>query len=333
MVAPLIVAAGITAGAEILGGLLGNSAAKKQYKLAAQEAARQGLIDARQLELTERMIELGLATQIDAQGNVTTYDEATNTWRVIPSATQAQLQAASDQEILRQFNVDAPLNRGEALKNAVMRAREGDTSAGMLEDVQDQARGVGLKTAPEIASNLRLSRAEAINAGFDDVANALQTHALRTGGPSGSAASALAKARVRALMEGMGNPDLEGYSQAEELNGAKRANSLNMYNTLAARASGQPGFSAPVVNNSALNSAMLNARNGATSTFAQGANSLATLGQPNQVPTVYNPASLISSIGNSLGDLYKVYSESKKPPTNTGKANSGGWTTYGPQQG
>lgn len=311
MVAPAIIAAGIGAGAQIFGGLLGSSAQKQQLKLQAQEAARQNLIDQRQLELAERMIEIGLATQVDAQGNITTYDEATNTWKVIPSAVQQQLINASNDEILRQFNYDAPMARGEALRNSARRAREGTVADGLLQDVQDSAAGAGKRNSSDIAGMLRTSRTNAVNQGFDEVGASVGTQALRSGSNGAGAAAQLAAARARAIAQVMGTPELEGIQMADDLNANKDANKINNYGALASRATASDGFAPTGSVAPALNESLQRLRSGGQNALQAAASGIANAGQPNSVPGVYNPAGVIGAIGNAGADLFSSLYRSK----------------------
>lgn len=327
MVAPLVGAALIAGGASVLGGLLGSSAQKKQLKLQAQEAARQNLISQKQLELSERMIELGLATQIDAQGNITTYDEATNTWKVIPSEKQAQLMAAADDEILRSFNYDAPMARGESLRNSMRRAREGSVADGMLSQVTDA--NSNQVSGNALAGALRASRTQAVNQGFDDVGNAVATQALRSGANGAGAATQLAKARSQALATTMGVPEIEGIQLGDDINASRQSNAINNYSAMATRASNKEGFS-PGTSSVAptLNGALSQARSAGQYGTSAAASSVANAGRPIQQPGVYNPAPLIGAIGNSAADLFTALSNSKKGIDRS--TNAGTWDNSDP---
>jgi hypothetical protein len=330
MVAPAVAAAAITSVAQLGAGLLGSDAQKDALKQQALEAARQGAISMKQLELAERMIELGLATQVDAQGNITTYDEATNTWKVIPAPKQAQLMQAADDELLRAFNYDAPMARGENLRNSARRAREGVVADGMLKRVQDassnQVKG------NDLAATLRGARAGAVNASFDSIGNDIATQSLRSGATGAGAASQLAKARAQAMAQMMGNPELEGMQLADDINASRQGNAINNYSAMATRASNAQGFS-PGTSSVAptLNAALQSARNGAQ-TGAQGAAvGTANAGRPIQQPGTYNPAPLIGSLGNSFADLANaVLSSRKSPGAPPGNRGGGAWDDSDP---
>lgn len=313
MVAPLIAAAGISGLASIGSALLGSSAQKKALRLQAEEAARQNLIDQKQLALAERMIDLGLATQIDAQGNVTTYDEATNTWKVIPSEKQAQLQAASDDELLRQLNIDAPMARGEALRNSAMRGREASVADGQLADIQSTLAGRGRVDPNAVGSQLRMARQQAVNTGFDEVGRALSTMNLRSGATGAGQAAQLGRARAQALAQTMGVPDLEGLQFAEGINASRLADKINNYGAIASRASNAQGFSfSPSSVAPSLANALQSARQGATGAFGTATSGINAAGQPNQVPGVYNPAPLVGAIGDTAANLFTAIMGSKQ---------------------
>lgn len=316
MVAPVVAAAAISGGAKLVGGVLGFLSDKKAQKQQALEAQRQHLISLEQLRLSERMIDLGLATQIDAQGNITTYDEDTNTWRVIPTERQAQLMQAADDEILRSFNVDAPIARGELLRNSARRAREGSVADGMLKQVGDA--NSNQVSGNQLASSLRSARTAAVNAQFDDVGNAMSTQALRSGANGAGAMSQLARARAKAMAEGMGNPEIEGMQLADDVNASRLSNRINNYSAMATRASNADGFS-PGTSSVAptLAGALSNARQGANASFAQAGGMMANAGRPIQQPGTYNPAPLIGALGNAGADLFSALMSSR---------TSGGWT-------
>lgn len=319
MVLPLVAAAPIIGGAiagigSIGAALIGNSTQKKALKLQAQESARQGIIDEKQLALTERMIEIGLATQIDAQGNITTYDEATNTWKVVPSEVQQQILNSTNDEVLRQLAVDAPLARGELLRESGRRAREGGVADGMLEDVKDNLKGVGQRKEGNIAGLLRSSRERAVNQGFDEIGANVATQALRSGSDGAGAAASLAKARAQAIAQTMGNPELEAMGITDDLNSNRTASTMNNYGAMAGRAANIGGFSPPQSIAPTLNASLATSRGANINAMNTGVQSLSNLGQENKVPGVYNPAGLVGAITDTAGSLFKSYADSRIGP-------------------
>lgn len=334
MVAPLVLAAApavIGGIAKIGAALISNSAQKRQYKLQLAESIRQGKVDDAQIALAERMIEIGLATQIDAQGNITSYDQATNTWKVVPTEVTSQLINASNDEILRQFNYDAPMARGEAMRNSARRAREGDVADGMLADTKSALQGVGQRKAGDIAGMLRSSREQAVNQGFDEVGASVATQALRSGANGAGAAAQLAKARAQAIAQTMGTPELEGIQLADDLNTTKIGNKLNNYSAVAGRAAQADGFSAPGSVAPALNQTLQSLRSGANGALGQAGNGLANAGQANGVPTVPNSAGLVGALNNAGQDLFRSLSNARNPTVSSGKstysfADGGGFT-------
>lgn len=295
-------------GASLIGAISGNSQQKKQNKLIQDQMAQQQALSERQLALAEQMNQQGLATQIDANGNITYYDPATNTWRSVLSPDQQALQDLSDANLKQVLSIDAPMGRAESLVNAVRRSKEGSTADGIMSGIQDQLKGTTAVRGSDLASSLRLSRQNAVNNGFDQVSNALTTQALRSGATGGTALlGALGKQRAQALAATMGNPDLEGMQLADDINNSRINTSFNLYNALAGRASGAPiqAFN-PVSTANTASSSLANARSAAQQgAAAQGSltNSASSILGNMKLPdyTQGGQAALWNSISNLLG--------------------------------
>lgn len=230
-------------GAALLGTISGNNAQKKQLNLQREQLALQKQVAADQKALSDKLYNLGLASQVDAQGNLTMYDAASNTWKVIPSEMTKQLMSASNTEEMLRLTQDAPMARGESIANARRRSMEGSTADSLMLQAQDKIAGrTGLKPGA-IEAALRLSRTNAVNQGFDSVRNDVATQALRSGSAGyDSTISKLGKARAQALAQTMGTPFVEGLQMERDLNAADIGNTLNNYGAMASRASGSPGF-------------------------------------------------------------------------------------------
>ena len=231
-------------GLGLFGALSGNSAQKKALKEQRAINAQQLAIQQEQLQLQKDMQRQGLATQVDANGNMTFYDNASNTWKTVLTPSQKATLDASNYEQQQQYTVDAPLARAESLVNARRRAMEGGTADAMLARVNDMAAGKGgLYDPAQMESMLRLGRESAINKSFDDISSAAMTQSARSGVTSaGDMLGNLARQRAKARMEMMGNPAIEGIQMAESLNAGKRADAINNYSTIASRATNSGGY-------------------------------------------------------------------------------------------
>lgn len=230
-------------GTSIMGLLQGNNAQKKQLGLQKEQLELQRQTAADQKALSDKLYTLGLASQVDAQGNMTVYDQASNTWKVLPSQMTKQLMDASNNEEMLRLTQDAPMARGESIANARRRGMEGSTADSLMLQAQDKIAGrTGLKPGA-IEAALRLSRTNAVNQGFDSVRNDVATQALRSGSAGyDSSMSQLGKARAQALAQTMGTPFVEGLQMERDLNAADLGNTLNNYGAMASRAAGSPGF-------------------------------------------------------------------------------------------
>lgn len=295
-------------GSTLLGALSGNKAQKKQNALLEQQMAQQTALSNRQMDLAERMNQQGLATQIDANGNITYYDPATNTWRSILAPKQQELQDLSDAELKQALQIDVPLSRAEGLTGALRRAREGNAAQGAFRDVRDLLQGTGAYRASDLASSLRLSRENAVNQGFDSISNAALTQALRSGsGGGGAILGALAKQRGQAIAQTIGNPEVEAYQLADSLNADKMNSKLSTYNLLASRASGAPSVDfQPLGIGQSLTQSLANARSagmqgaaGAGQLTANASSILSNMKLPDY--TKGGDASLFGAISNLLG--------------------------------
>lgn len=227
----------LSVGASILGSIFGNNASKRQEKLSQQQFQEQQLLAQEQLALARDAARMGKATQVDASGNMTVYDEASNTWKVVLTAEQQRLLDAGNFEQYQQLTQDAPLARAEGLANARRRSDEGAVADTFLSQVREQAAGRDQVSPEYAAGQLRLARERAVTQGLDDVSSALSTQAMRSGaGNLDQIAGALAKQRSKLIAQTMGSPELEGRQMAEQMNTEKLMNTANLYGLYAGRA-------------------------------------------------------------------------------------------------
>ena len=329
----------ISAGSGILSSIFGSGAQKKQLKLQREQFEFQKQQAQAQLELAKEAARLGKATQTDAAGNITMYDEATNSWRTILSADQQSLLDANERESLTQLTRDAGLARGERETAARGRVGAGETAGALKSQIDDQIAGRSGYNAGDIESSLRLSRERAVSQGFDDVSNALSTKALRSGSSNlDQIGGALARARSQAIAQQMGDPRTEALAQAESLNQARmgtNANLFNMFNTTATN----PGAIAPNtqtgVDTAGLNAARAAAAGGISQAGGLTGSAAAMRNQA-VVPAMDNTwGELFAGIGNLAGspagaDIGSMISGlfDRKKKAGTGNAGLAGGGVY-----
>lgn len=340
---PMTIMAAASAGGQILSSLLGadaqKDAAKKSLELQQKQLDQQQPLIDQQIEMAKLAQKLGLATQVDANGNITYYDPQTNTWRSILAPTQRRIQDASDLEQLRQLTTDANDARGERQVNQRERALDREQTGTLREQVGHRLESPTYSSGG-IAAALRSSRRDAVNTAFDDVSSNFTTQALRSGvtGQAG-AQSRVATARARALAQMMGTPEVEGMQIAQELNSGDLIDRANLLNTTSARASniGNASFN-PSTLNSALATAMSAQRGGAVNASSAAGGGVANAAQQlaaRRTPTAAelaaaSGAGIYGAVGNLIGaygdDVGSFLANALK---NRG-AGAGAKTTYGP---
>lgn len=297
---PALIAAAASVGSTVAG----VSANNKNAKATAQQNAAQNALNAKSQALAEKMDQEGLATQVDANGNITYYDSQTNTWRTILAPQQAQINDASNTELLRSLSIDAPMARGEALRNSQSKLLDQGTADTLRTQENNVIAGKGAVKSGDVASSLRLAREGAVNAGFDQTQTALNTQQLRTGTGVGTAGAQLARARADAIAQGMGNPDLEGLQLSKDLNATDTSNAINNYGTVANRAYSPDGYTPPNPN---ITPALTTALSASRSAGAAGTGNAAQIINNIKVPTpaaTPNYAALVGSLGNAAQSLY-----------------------------
>lgn len=232
MVFPVMAAAAL--GSSLIGAVVGNKNAKKQIKLQEEANANQKAYNEQSIALAKEAQRIGLATQIDENGNLSVYDSATNTWKVVLSPEQDQLNDSSNKEQLAQYT-DAASSRNQRQEQAGIRSQENDTAATQREQFNRTAAGGG-QDPTRLASALSLARTEAVNNGFDSAQRGVNTQALRSGATGmAGAASALGRARSQTLAEARGNPEIEGLQMADQMNNNNLGAAADRYNMFATR--------------------------------------------------------------------------------------------------
>lgn len=315
----------ITALSTVGSAVAGVSANNANIKAQQQQNQIQNALNAKSIALAEKMNQQGLATQVDANGNITYYDAEKNTWRTILAPQQAQINDASNTELLRSLSVDAPLARGEALRASQAKLLDQGTASTLREQLNNTAAGKGAQKSGDIASSLRLSRQAAVNAGFDQTQTALTTQGLRTGTGVQNIGADLARARANTIASTMGNPDLEGTQAAGDMNATSLGNAINNYGTVANRAYSTDGYTPPNPNiTPALTSALASARGGASGASGGAAQIINNIKVPT-APTVPNYSSLIASLAGAGSSLFGGFTT----PTKRGATQNDWSGSYG----
>lgn len=313
----------ILLGGTLISSLLGAGSQKAQLKAQQQQNLAQNALNAKSIALAEKMDQEGLATQVDANGNITYYDATTNTWRTILSPQISQINDASNTELLRSLSIDAPLARGERLRSSQSRLLDQGLADTLRRQAMNTAGGAGAVNPNDVASSLRLSRQGAINAGFDQVQTALNTQQLRTGTGNVNAAATLAKSRSNAIQQGLGNPDLEGLQLSKDMNATDLANAINNYGTVANRAYGEEGITPQnpnIVPN--LTAALSASRNAGLS----GTGGAAAIVNNIKVPNPVQQPNYAQLAGNLTGVLSQVYKDAQTPAVKRTAGND--WSNY-----
>lgn len=288
------------------GAISSASDAKKAQKAQQAQNDATNTLSRESLDLARQAQQQSLATTIDQNGNISAYDTATNTWRVILSPEQQRIMNATNSELYKALTSDAALARGQQVSNATRQQGEGQTADALKRQIDTQISGGGV-SADSLASTLRRARQGAVTSAYDDTGSALNRQALRSGSAAtGTFGSALAKQRAQTLAQTLGVPELEGMQLADATNQDRLGSNISAYNTFATRAAGNPVNANTSVNpGGSLADALAGTKSGALA--ATGALSGATTNAANltsRLPVVQptgNTTSLISGLGSLFG--------------------------------
>ena len=299
--------------ASIWGAKQASDASKAQLNFQRQQFEYQKGLAAQQQKLAEQAARLGMATQVDANGNVTYYDEQTNTWKSVLSETGRALLDTSNREELARGQ-DYQMARGERLINARRRSQEDATAQTDLATYNRQQQQGGKYDAGQLESSLRLARQGYVNNAFDDVASNVATQTLRSGATGAEAGQGrLAAARAKALAEVMGNPNIEGMQMADDMNGKSFGGLADRYNLMASRASniGDAPFNpSGVASNSGQTLASARALAGNSQLGAAGAIGNSGVGVGNAARGVdFTQGGTVGGFWAGIGDLINGYEE------------------------
>lgn len=232
---PFPVAAAISAGSSLLGGILGMGADKKAQKLAKEQLKTDRGLARRQVEISKYIEQYakqaaGMSGDTtDIYGSKTWLNPATGKYEIIMGDVPRGIQDASDIEEKQRFTVDQAIRARGLQDFENMRSRSVGDATQARERMQNFDRGIGKVDAGQMGSQLRADRTRAVNAGYDDAERAASKLQLRTGSSAvGDALANLARDRVRAQAS-IGSPEIEGMQLAEGINAQREQNNFGRY--------------------------------------------------------------------------------------------------------
>lgn len=240
MVLPLL-AAGIGAGASLIGGLMGSSAEKQAAQMnynialmnyyAQQEQFRQATAEAQKQAAESKL------GSTDAQGNRTYFKPGVG-WVTDLSPQQKQLQDMYNAEETTQIAHDIPIKRRMMMENVGRQQQEGGFADALMAAMQR----LRPQDPQEIIGQRNLLSAEGINEGTRPAIETATRNALRMGNTSGAAdiASRIGVGQGEALRKAFMENEIGARDQSNANFGTAQANLANMYNTFATRASALP---------------------------------------------------------------------------------------------
>lgn len=221
----------------IIGAIGGLSADKKKNAQTQQQLDLERQLANQQVDISQYI--QGLSKDVVGRGSGITdpysgqtvgYDPASNTYQAPLTGLQQQGQTASDQEALARNTVDQEMRRTalqDAEKNRQMASGQVGNS---INDINLFKQGVGAVDPASIASDLRLSRTGAVNAGYDDAARSASMLQARTGSSAvADALAGLGKQRANAIATTMGAPNTEALGMADDLNKSRLSQKVGLY--------------------------------------------------------------------------------------------------------
>jgi hypothetical protein len=231
----------LSTGLSLAGTIASLLGSNKQYKLSKEALAQQKVLTDRQVELSKYIQGLSTdlmsrgSTQVDPYGGAVGYDPATKTYKATLGGTQAGLQDLSDAEEAQRLGIDQTMRRSAVLDTERNRQLAGGEERRALDELGRFRQGIGAVDAGKLASQIRVNREAAINAGYDDAERAAQTLALRTGSSAaGDALTSLARDRLRARAA-VGDPELDALTTAQSINTQRQGDIVGQYGAFADR--------------------------------------------------------------------------------------------------
>lgn len=185
------------------------------------------------LDLQKRLLKfeknMGTAGQMDARGNQVVYDKATNTWKVIPSATTKQLLGASDAEQLQQLTHDLPNQRAE--QDAIRTDRGGDRS--IADTLSRRIIDRNPMTPDQLEALLFSTSSRAAKQQYDLERNDIATKALRTSQSDTSPQMVLGRQEAETMANLAAQAKLDALTKSDTINSNRGNTAINQYTTMA----------------------------------------------------------------------------------------------------
>lgn len=221
---------------DIIGGVTGFLADRKQNKLAKKQYKLEKAMSDRQIQLSRYIEQLSRELMRkdfsfdDTFGGGVKFNPVTGKYEASLAPEKRAIQEASFAEELDRMIQDQSIRRVGLNDFERMRQRSSNRADRALGDIDAARLGVNRVDPDAISGTLRADRTRYVNAGYDDAAKAATTLQLRTGSSAvGDALNDIARDRVRANAE-IGSPDLEGLEFAESINQGREASDFNEYN-------------------------------------------------------------------------------------------------------
>ena len=235
-----LIAAGVGAVGNIIGGIMGSKAEKaaadQNYQINLmnyyqRERERQEAINEARTQRAEA--HLG---QTDAQGN-RVYFVPGQGWVTELSPESRQMNEVQRREEMLRLNQDLPAARQKMFENLSRQRGEENRATAIMEAMGRHRR----EDPREVTARRNLAAAEGINQGFDETENAMFRELIRSGSSGvGKAAARSGAARGEALRKAFLENQSGAKAESDEAYERGIANMGNNYNMWATRASGMP---------------------------------------------------------------------------------------------
>lgn len=189
-----------------------------------------------QRDIAERILDAQLGTTIDANGNIVTYDEATNTFKTIPSEMTQEILGAQNTELLRQLTEDAGRRRIEFQRNFDLRTDTGNVADTALDAYED---AIANPQRREEIEGVLLERAlRGIAQEFDKTRGAVARQAVRSGSTTGDRQlGELSRQQAEAARDAALEATAQSFGLTEDVNNARFGRLGRAFEGLAGRAS------------------------------------------------------------------------------------------------
>lgn len=230
MVWPAAIMAGAGIGSALMG-LFDDTDAQIANANLQEQRANRFLME----QIANQQMRMGQAGSYDANGNLTRYNPATNTWELdLTPTTQSIINAWNSEELKRgtQDQYDSRQERQLALQR---RLQEGGTADSFLTQLMQPSP----YNQNAIQAALLERMTSGVNEGFDREQNNVMRQALRGGVDQGSIGNILAEFsnnRADALGQAEANSYLQSLESSSALEGARTGRLGNLYNLFATRA-------------------------------------------------------------------------------------------------